>query len=387
MTRPATSDNPGLAAQAGQAANTLLAQAALRDWRGPDPYDGLFFPWPSWMTGGRRRRQAIVQAHARAPVDIRRVYRRTHPQIAKALGMFGSVAMRLARDGRPAVAGLGLGALTQLDADRTAGTVAWGYPFDVQTRWSFYPAGSPNVVVTSFAVQGLLDGSAVLSQSGPQFGARARAAAEWVLDALWVESGGFFAYHPSATVNIHNANLLGALCVHLALGEDASARDRVRRAVEVSLGAQAPDGGFPYGAGAGLEWRDSFHTGFVMRCLMEMEAIDPAIGDAVRRGTRSYMSFFDQLGRAKLFADREFPEDAHSAGTGLSTLSLLCRRGVVDQEILTRVAQRTLAKGLRNGHAVSRRYRWGPTTTHYLRWCDAHVALGLADSAVAISSP
>ncbi len=97
------------------------------------------------------------------------MYRRTHPQIAKALGVFGSVAMRLARDGRPAVAGLGLGALTQLDADRTAGPVAWGYPFDVQTRWSFYPAGSPNVVVTSFAVQGLLEGSAVLSQSGPQF--------------------------------------------------------------------------------------------------------------------------------------------------------------------------------------------------------------------------
>ena len=169
VTRPATSDNPRLAAQAGEAANTLLAHAALRDWRGPDPYDGLFFPWPSWMTGGRRRRQAIVQAHARAPVDIRRVYRRTHPQIAKSLGVFGSVAMRLARDGRPAVAGLGLGALTQLDADCTAGPVAWGYPFDVQTRWSFYPAGSPNVVVTSFAVQGLLEGSAVLSQSGPQF--------------------------------------------------------------------------------------------------------------------------------------------------------------------------------------------------------------------------
>ena len=30
--------------------------------------------------------------------------------------------------------------------------------------------------------------------------------------------------------------------------------------------------------GAGLQWRDSFHTGFVLRCLMEMEAIDPAIG-------------------------------------------------------------------------------------------------------------
>ena len=72
---------------------------------------------------------------------------------------------------------------------------------------------------------------------------------------------------------------------------------------------------------------------------------------------------------------------------GSPPLSLLRRRGLVDQEILTRVAQRTLTKGLRNGHAVARRYRWGPTTTHYLRWCDAHVALGLADTALALSSP
>ncbi len=90
---------------------TLLAQAARQDWRGPDPYDGLYFAWPGWLTGGRRRRQAIVQAHARAPVDIRRLYRRTHPRIAKALGVFGSVGMRLARGGDPAAAALGLAAL------------------------------------------------------------------------------------------------------------------------------------------------------------------------------------------------------------------------------------------------------------------------------------
>ena len=117
-----------------------------------------------------------------------------------------------------------------------------------------------------------------------------------------------------------------------------------------------------------------------------MDSVDPAIDDAVRRGAESYLQFFDAGGRAKLWADKEHPEDAHSAGTGLSTLALLCRRGVVDPAILVRVATRTLAAGMRNGHAVVRRYRWGATTTRYLRWCDAHVALGLADAALAISS-
>jgi hypothetical protein len=361
----------------------LLAQAASQDWRGPDPYDGLYFRWPAWLSGGPRRRQAIVQAHARAPLDIRRLYRRTHPRIAKALGMFGSAGMRLGKVGDPNAVRLGLAALGVLDADRTAGPVAWGYPFDVQTRWGFYPAGSPNVVVTSFAVRGLLDAAAGSDQT--HLRARAVAAAQWVHDELWTEPGGFFAYHPTANVNIHNANLLGALCVHLGLGDDPLARNRVRRAVERTVAAQAVDGGFPYGDGPGLEWRDSFHTGFVLRCLMEMDSIDPAIDDAVRRGAGAYLQFFDVGGRAKLWADKEFPEDAHSAGTGLSTLALLCGRGAVDPAILARVTRRTLTAGVRNGHAVARRYRWGAATTQYLRWCDAHLALGLADAAPAIS--
>ena len=65
---------------------------------------------------------------------------------------------------------------------------------------------------------------------------------------------------------------------------------------------------------------------------------------------------------------------------------MLCRRGVVDPEVLTRVTTRTITAGLRNGHAVARRYRWGATTTRYLRWCDAHVAMGLADAALVLSS-
>jgi hypothetical protein len=46
-----------------------------------------------------------------------------------------------------------------------------------------------------------------------------------------------------------------------------------------------------------------------------------------------------------------------------------------------------LDAGLRRGHAVHRRYRVGRTTVRYLRWCDAHVALGLVDAAAALSGP
>ena len=168
VTLSATSHDAQLAGEASRAAGALLRQAASQDWRGPDPYDGLYFRWPGWLTGGRRRRQAIVQAHARAPVDIRRLYRRAHPQIAKALGVFGSVGMRLGRAGDPdASNGWASSRWGGSMPIARPGDVAWGYPFDVQTRWSFYPAGSPNVVVTSFAVQGLLEGAAAARSAAP----------------------------------------------------------------------------------------------------------------------------------------------------------------------------------------------------------------------------
>ena len=46
------------------------------------------------------------------------------------------------------------------------------------------------------------------------------AAARWALDELWIEEEGYFAYHPGRPVNIHNASLLGAWLVHVALALD-----------------------------------------------------------------------------------------------------------------------------------------------------------------------
>ena len=84
----------------------------------------------------------------------------------------------------------------------------------MQTRWSFYAAGSPNVVATVFGAAGLLDAATQAGRS--DLSERASEAARWVLEELWVEPEGYFAYHPGRPANIHNANLLGAWLVHVA---------------------------------------------------------------------------------------------------------------------------------------------------------------------------
>src|ERR671937_992362 len=170
-----------IASRCVAAAIALTEEAARAGFRGPDPFDALYARWPAALVGGRRRRQAIIQLHARSPVDVRRLYRRRHPQIAKALGVFGSVGMRAHRlTGDPRPRELGRQAIELLDADRAAGPRAWGYPWDMQTRWSFYPAGTPNVVATAFAAGALLE-------AGDPYATRVREAASWVLEELWVE--------------------------------------------------------------------------------------------------------------------------------------------------------------------------------------------------------
>jgi hypothetical protein len=375
---------------ASDVARQLLETAACHEWRGPDAFDGLLHPWPRWIVGGRRRRQAIMQLHVRSPWDIRRLYRRNvHAVNPKALAIYGRVGLRLhhlTADERPLA--LGLEALELLDSDRSAGEAAWGYPWDMQLRWSFYPAGSPNIVVTAFACTALAD--AAEAHRRPALLERARKAAHWVSDELWVSNGGFFAYHPYTVeqrppVNIHNANLFGAWIVWSLLAGDPEAEAQVRRAVNSSLDAQRPDGSWEYGDAPDLGWADSFHTGYVLICLALLSEVDERIEAALERGARAYERFFDDRGRAKLFADREFPEDAHSAGTGMSALSMLVARGYIDSTVLDRVVSRVLSSMVENGHAVHRRYRWLTTTVRYIRWADAHVALGLADSASSLA--
>jgi hypothetical protein len=375
---PVSSDS--LASRCLDAALALTESAARRDFRGPDPFDALWTRWPQVLVAGRRRRQALIQLHARSPVDVRRLYRRRHPLIPKALGVFGSVGLRAHRlTAAPRPCELGMRALDLLDADHRGGPRAWGYPWDMQTRWSFYPAGTPNVVVTAFAAGALLEAAAIGGHA--ERAARAREAARWVLEELWVEPEGYFGYHPGRPVNIHNASLLGAWLVHVA---GVGAGEHVQRAIERTLDAQRPDGSWPYGEGANLGWTDSFHTGYVLICLDRMRDVDPRIGEAVARGAAYYQRFFDADGRALLWATKPYPEDGHSAGTGLSALAALGRRGLVELELVGRVAERVLDAGLHNGSAVHRRYRLGSTTVRYLRWCDAHVALGLIDAAAAL---
>lgn len=303
----------------------------------------------------------------------------------KALGIFASTGLRLDRlEGSERHAATVREALELLLADTTAGPEAWGYHWDMQTRWSFYPAGSPNVVVTAFAFAALRE-AAERWPDGP-YAERAERAARWVVDQIWLESGGHFVYHPGSEVNIHNANLLAARMAAEAFPEDTHVRQLVKRAVERTLAGQHLDGSFPYGVGRNLGFVDCFHTGYVLDCLSALRHVDPAIEDAIGRGASYWLEhFFREDGGATLWPDKRYPEDAHSSGTALTTLAALDPRGLGHGTAMARLGARALSAGLYRDQAVFRRYGRVRTTVRYMRWCDAHLALGLANAAHALT--
>ena len=366
-------------------AQRLIELAAQARWRGPDPYDGLFVDWPAWLVAGRKRRQAIIQLHARSPVDVRRLYRRHHSLVPKAPALLGQAAARLvAAGGNEHLRDLARDALGTLCADESCGKEGWGYPWDTQTRWSYYPGSSPNVVATAFSANALAEAADTLGE--PSWRERAERAALWVAEELFLSDEGYFAYHGHSDRLVHNANLLGAALVHEQASAAPGAAEAIRVATARTLDAQLPDGTWPYGEAAGLEWVDGFHTGYVLDSLCRLEGVDPRIPEAIERGAKVYLSdFFDEQGRARLWRGRRYPEDSHSAGTGMTVLSRLTAGGLVPVEAVERVARSTLARMLRSdGHAVFRRERWGATRVFYTRWCDAPVALGLASAAALI---
>ena len=381
--RAVTEPDTVLVQRLRDAAQKIVEMAAEVSWRGPDPYDGLFARWPAPLVAGPRRRQAIVQLHARSPVDIRRLYgRRHHSLVPKAPALLGQAASRLvaAREDNH-LRELARDALETLCADTTCGADGWGYPWDTQTRWSHYPGGSPNVVATAFSANALAEAAIILGE--PKWRLRAERAAGWVASELFLPGAGYFAYHGHSDRLVHNANLLGAALVHELAPEAPGVAEAVSIATARTLDAQRPDGTWPYGEAAGLEWVDGFHTGYVLDSLCRLEGVDQRIPAAIERGSRVYLSdFFDADGRARLWRRRRYPEDSHSAGTGLTVLTRLAERDLVPAETLGRVARYTLTHMVhRNGHAVFRRQRWGATRVFYTRWCDAPVALGLASAA------
>ena len=354
---------------------------------GTDPFDALRGRnVPGWVRSRPRLRQAAIQIRKRLALPTSALYGVTPFVMAKTAGSLLTAAARLGD--RTAMAA----ALAALDAaEGNLGDGAWGYEFDVQTRWAYYPAGSPNLIATVFVARGLATagcaGGAVAGDAagdGAADLARASASADFLCERLLEPSASpFFRYTLGSGRLVHNANLLGAGLVAMD-GALTGRSDRIELALgcaQSSCTAQEGDGSWPYGEGAGLGWSDNFHTAYNLDGLLGvwLASGDAHVHAVLERGVAQWTrAFFGPAGEPYYYASKPYPYDIHSAGTAVDVASRLSRWGFETADLAERVAawtRRTLVDP-RTGATYYQRRRLWTDRREFVRWGDAHWALG-----------
>lgn len=348
---------------------------------GRDPYDALRGRRvPAWLVRYPRARQLLIQAGKRIPVGIGPLLRVQPFVMAKAAGCFVAAAARL-RDN----AALKTAVPATFAAEGNLGNGAWGYEFDVQTRWAYYPAGTPNLIATVFVARGLATAGLFLGDE--HLVAELHKSCEFLLSLRRLRAHGnpFFAYTPTSDRLVHNANLLGAGLVAMsgALRGDRDALDAAIECARTSVGAQRRDGSWPYGEGASLGWSDNFHTAYNLDGLLQvwLATQDAAIRSALDAGVAHWVrDFFGPDGEPKYYPHKPYPYDIHSAGTAVDVASRLARWGWDTLDLARKVAgwtQQNLVDP-RTGKTYFQKHRFWTDKRNFIRWGEAHWALGCA---------
>lgn len=356
---------------------------------GNDPYDALLgMRVPEWVKQSARARQMLIQLRKRSPIDLGPIYGVAPFVMAKSAGV------ELTAQGRRAAGRGGHADCIELAelTYRTEGWLGegrWGYEFDVQTRWAFYPRRSPNLIATVFCARGF--GVAGIALSRTEWTSELLSASHFITSQLLVTEGErrWFSYVPDSTVLVHNANLLGA---GLVASASALEGDEVGLAIALSaawesIRAQTSAGGWPYGAARGLEWEDSFHTAYSLDGLLQiwLATRDPDVESALKIGVEYWAkTFIGPKGQPWYGPEARFPLDIHSAGTAIDVGARLASWGLLDRGVAERVARWTRGALIdpRTGRAWYQQRRLFTDKRHFPRWGQAHLDLGEASLAM-----
>ncbi len=380
------------------AATAESARAALvalerwgeaRDWRGRDPYDALNGSRTRLLGRTRLGRRLVIQLAKRSPLDLSRPLGITPGENANAIAHVLSAYARMGdRLGIDAAARTEW-CIDRLEALRARGyeEPCWGYHFDVETRYFFYPRTTPNTIATAFAGHALLD--AAERRGSARAAALAAGVGEFLLrrieatpDPDRTGGGAYLGYFPGDRTPIHNASLLAASVLARLAARERSApageqAARARDAVAYAVAHQRADGSWPYSEGPrGMgSWVDNFHTGYVLDALLRCgEALGDA--DALAAWERGLDLFADRLvdrdGAPRSTLERRYPIDGQSVAQSIDTFARAARRR---PERLAD-ARRVLGWGLANmrradGAFQFQRRRRRANRAAHVRWVQA----------------
>ncbi len=312
----------------------LLAYCQANDWAGHDPYDALnsriFLALPFLNT--RFPRLVLTQLLKRSPINVRGLMLVPKTQNPKAMALFLSASLKLAKVGVGDTEKIIPLFIDRLRALRSEGVPysCWGYSFPWQTRTIIVPRGAPNLVCTAFVASALLD--AYEQGQDPVCLGMAVEASEYILNVLyWTEGdsvAGFSYPLPSLRVHVPNANFLAAalLCRVFKHTGESKFLEPALKVARYSAASQRTDGSWDYGEASSQRWIDNFHTGYNLCALRSIgrSAETSEFESSIQRGFEFYVNhFFLEDGAPKYFHNRIYPLDIHSVAQSIITLVAL----------------------------------------------------------------
>jgi len=376
-------------------AHVTLARTRAQGWAGADPYDGLEGPIGALVRPlGPLPRFALSQTVLRSP--LARVAAMPRATVnPKALGLFlGTLARLEASCHSPD--GVGAELLDAIAARATAQSdgLGWGYPFGWQSRHFWAPPNLPNAVVTSTVAWHLFEYADRMGANEAR--SMAVAGVRFLSSGLVrtpATGGEAIAYTPKDQTQVINVSALAARALARAAVIEASAsfRDIATRLIEFVLAHQREDGSWPYSTEARGQWEDSFHTGYVLESLIQVQSYGVDVPHAaLRAGFEAYGRFFGPSGEARLLPRPDSVLDAHAAAQGILTYAALAVWSEGPRSLRDTAAARALAIARwamdelwlsDRGHFAYRVRRGRKDEREFTRWVTAWMCLAMAVAA------
>jgi hypothetical protein len=342
-----------------------------REWRGADPYDALNSPLAPAVTLSRPLgRRLLTQAVKLSPVNLRPALLIKPEWNAKAIGLVASAYAHLAAAGDESAPPQAVRWLSWLEWNHSGDDsgLAWGYPFEVQTRFFRYARGTPNTIATTFVAHAFLDAAELLGD--PRWRGPAESASAYLTERMLHRESNreYFRYVQQEPQLVHNANLLAcSVLARVGRGDEAAS------ALETSLAAQRTDGSWNYAEGRHGDWVDNFHTGYVLQSLAHCIAVRPEVEHQLLKGLEYWQrELFQVDGTPRPAPGRDLPIDAHDYATAIETWLAMPgdRNHAVDRS--RRLARLLVDRMLDpKGFVRFQQRRYWTNKTPFVRWTTA----------------
>ena len=300
----------------------LYSWMSAQEFKGWDPFDALNSPFLSGISRiNRWFGVAALQLVKRCPMNLRQILLVPKTVNAKGIGLILAalvIRSRILHQDEDKHKAIALANWLKEHQSPGYSGACWGYPFDWPNRAFYAPAGTPTIVNTVFIGNSLLD---LFEETGQEeWLDLAISACEFICRELNRTEGKksfCFSYTPFDQSRVHNANLLGSSL--LARVGKITGRGEFQelsmQSAAFSIYSQNEDGSWPYGEASNQTWIDSFHTGYNLLALKDINDYlgYKEAGVACTKGYTFYLNqFFPSDGTVKYYHDKAEPLDAHA---------------------------------------------------------------------------